>query len=483
MIRLSLLFLFVAFLSAYAWKDWFKSLCGLILLMAVLEHPDMPKGMLGIQGLNPWNFVMLNVLMGWALAHSRERLKWDMPPHITFLLVAYVVVILTGFTRMVFSDRTELDALALKAGWDVTTKGLISEYMINTLKWPIPGLLIFTGARSAERRKMAIWCILGVYFLLALQVIRWMPAEYASAGDALATRAFKIIQNEIGYSRVNMSMMLAGASWGILATQALLVGWMKKLMAVLGFLIVAYGQALTGGRMGYVTWGLVGLILCLVKWRTYLLLSPVAVILVITLAPGVVDRMLTGIGNKDEMVDEPKINDYEVTAGRTLAWPLVIEKIKEAPIQGWGQQAMVRTGLTRALGAENFPHPHNAYLEMLLDNGLIGFVLVVPLYFIVLGRAFRLLLSRDPMETTVGGVTCALVLAMMMAGMGSQSFYPRAGTLGMWAAMGLTLRLSVDKARARAQRRTFMRRPVAAPVAAPVPGDWAARNLGRTSYR
>ncbi len=55
MIRLTLLSLFCAFLCVYAWRDWFKALCGLIVMMAVVEHPDMPNSLLGVQGLNPWN--------------------------------------------------------------------------------------------------------------------------------------------------------------------------------------------------------------------------------------------------------------------------------------------------------------------------------------------------------------------------------------------------------------------------------------------
>ena len=41
--RIKLLWLIVAFLCFYAYRDWFKALCGLILLMAVIEHPDIPK--------------------------------------------------------------------------------------------------------------------------------------------------------------------------------------------------------------------------------------------------------------------------------------------------------------------------------------------------------------------------------------------------------------------------------------------------------
>ena len=64
MIRLTLLWMFIAFVGLYAWKDWYKALCGLILLMGVIEHPDMPRTMFGIQGLNPWNILCIMVLMG-----------------------------------------------------------------------------------------------------------------------------------------------------------------------------------------------------------------------------------------------------------------------------------------------------------------------------------------------------------------------------------------------------------------------------------
>jgi hypothetical protein len=43
MIRLTSLLIFVGFLTVYAWKDWFKSLCGLILLIGIIQHPGMAE--------------------------------------------------------------------------------------------------------------------------------------------------------------------------------------------------------------------------------------------------------------------------------------------------------------------------------------------------------------------------------------------------------------------------------------------------------
>ena len=103
--RVYVLYLIIAFLSLYAYRDWFKSLCGLILLMAVIEHPDMPKTIMGIQGLNPWNVLLVNVVLGWLMNRRREGLVWDMPRHISITLSLYVLVILVGFVRLLLADR------------------------------------------------------------------------------------------------------------------------------------------------------------------------------------------------------------------------------------------------------------------------------------------------------------------------------------------------------------------------------------------
>lgn len=459
MIRLSLLAVYVLGFSAYAFKDWFRSLCALILLMAVIEHPDMPKSILGIPGLNPWNLLLIPVVLGWLKARREEGLKWDMPKHITVLLLLYLFVVLVGFVRMVRNPGLMDDSLA----------GMVSEYLINTVKWVVPCLLLFDGARTRQRMVLALVSVLGVYLLLGVQVIKWMPLSYALDGDSLSSRSLKILTNEVGYHRVNISAMLAGASWAIFATRPLaLVTWQR--VAIIGATVsVAYAQALTAGRAGYVTWAAVGLILCSLRWRKYLLGVPVLAVAVAILAPGVTQRMLEGFTSSTRDVnvrleaDRPISLDgeqrggpdaYTITAGRTVIWPYVIDKIKDAPLFGYGRQAMVRTGLTQFLLlnlGEAFGHPHNAYLELLFDNGLFGFVLVIPFYVVVVRRSISLFLDRGhPLFTSVGGVSSALVLALLLAGTGSQTFYPREGWLAMWCAIGLMLRVYQERERLRA---------------------------------
>jgi O-antigen ligase len=449
-IRLTALAIFVTCAALYVFKDWYKSLCALILLMAVVEHPDMPKTIAGIQGLNPWNLLLGVVVCGWLANRRREQLAWDLPRHISVMLLLYLGVVLVGFMRMI-SDRSFLDESVLS---------LTSEHLVNTVKWVIPGVLLYDGCRSRDRFRMALVCIIGVYIALSIQVIRWMPLSSALSGDALSDRAVKILMNEVGYHRVNMSAMLAGASWALFALRPLassnaLRGWM-----LLGCVMIVFAQALTGGRAGYVTFALVGLVLCLLRWRAYLLLTPVVVVGILAVAPGVTQRMLQGFtpdsrdaSSRLEQVLGPRSEKgpdaYTITAGRSVIWPFVIEKIEQRPFTGYGRLAMVRTGLSFFLATylnEGFAHPHNAYLEMLLDNGLIGFVLVMPFYAFVLVYSFSLFRdSRSQVFVAIGGASSALLLALLLAAMGSQTFYPREGWLGMWCVLFLMLRVRVQR--------------------------------------
>jgi len=472
MIRLSLLFLVIAFLAVYAWKDWYRSLCGLILLVAVGEHPDMPKSLLGVPGLNPWNLLFLVVLLAWLFQRRREGLRWDLSAGLNLLLLFYLGVMIASFARMM-ADR---DALPYDAGY------LVRERMINVVKWTIPGLMLYDGARSRQRFVLGLASLLGIYLLLGVQVIKWMPLSEIASGD-LAGRSLKILLNEIGYHRVNLSAMLAGASWAIFSARELAPGRLRRALVVLLGATVLFAQALTGGRMGYAAWAAVGLSLCLLRWRGYLLLAPVAVALVVLLVPSVTERALEGIGvdsGSTYDADGDGVDEYAVTAGRTLIWPYVVAKIDEAPVFGHGGLAMQRTGLStflyRELG-EAFGHPHNAYLEMLLDNGWVGLLLVLPFYLVVLARSVTLFLdSRSPVFVAAGGAAAALLLALLFASLGSQTFYPREGAVGMWCAIGLALRVWQERrgaqAEALAEARVERERRAAAALREGVRGLW-----------
>ena len=162
------------------------------------------------------------------------------------------------------------------------------------------------------------------------------------------------------------------------------------------------------------------------RWRKYVMAIPVVLLVVLVAAPGVRERMMKGLtaGSRDvnsrlealkggrQQGQQGSVDTYTLTAGRSVVWPLVIAKIREKPLFGWGREGMQRTGLTGFLATrfdEGFAHPHNAYLEMLLDNGFFGLVLVIPFYLVMLWTSLSLFYdSRSPLFMAVGGATSAI---------------------------------------------------------------------------
>lgn len=453
MIRLTLLALFISFLCVYAWKDWFKSLCGLILLMAVVEHPDMPKGLLGIPGMNPWNLLLGVVVMAWATQRGREGLRWDMPRGTTFLFVCFIVCIFVGFFRFVNSYDDLAYWVRIRYGDEnlalaLPSKGeMINEWLINSLKWLVPAMLLFDGARDRKRLNWATAAVIGLYFLLAIQVIKWMPLSTLTSGEALRERSLKILLNEVGYHRVNLAVMLAGGTWAAFAARLLANSKRAEYGVLMISAITFFGVNLTGGRTGFFTCALVGMCLSLIRWRKYLVIGPIVAAVVVLSIPAVKERLTQGFtaesrDTNDLISDKVDIGSdapdaYTITAGRNVAWPYVLRQISEGPWFGFGREGMQTTGVSAKIWLdvkEEFPHPHNAYLQWVLDNGLIGAAPLLLLLVILVGRSISLFAdSTSPIFIAIGGMSLALLLSLLFGAFGSQTFYPRKAPLACGA--------------------------------------------------
>ena len=91
----------------YALKDWFIALCSLIIMMGFLEHPDMPYNIAGIQGLNPWNILMIITLFTFLVQESKKGYAFDMPPAFMLLTGIYFLIIIISIIRL-FLDRNNI---------------------------------------------------------------------------------------------------------------------------------------------------------------------------------------------------------------------------------------------------------------------------------------------------------------------------------------------------------------------------------------
>lgn len=438
-IRQSAVYIFVAILLVYAWKDWFKSLCGLILLTAVMGRLDFPKSLGGIQGLNVWNVLFADIFLAWLWSRRREGLVWDMPTNINVFLLLCLGVILVGWVRMIL-DRSQLT--------EYTLTHLISDHLINTIKWPIVGLLLFDGCRTRHRIKLALASILLLFALFNIQIVRYVPPRVALMPGRLTARGN--IAEDVGITINGAGKMISGVPWAMLTIIPLLNMWKYRFFMLGACVTSIYAVALVGSRSGYIACAATLVLLCFLRWQRYLLLLPFVVLILPAVFPGATARMLSGFGDIN-ITGEVVTNKYFVTSGRNEIWPYVISKICESPVFGFGRESMRRKGLQKTLeyevGAGNaVAHPHNAYLQVLLESGLIGFVIIVGFYTFIWVYSARLFLDRgDPLYTAVGGLALALLTGHLVANMGGQSFYPEETHLGLWCAIGAMLRLYVER--------------------------------------
>jgi hypothetical protein len=71
-----------------------------------------------------------------------------------------------------------------------------------------------------------------------------------------------------------------------------------------------------------------------------------------------------------------------------------------------------------------------------------------------------------------GGACLALILALLVASVGSQTFYPREGAVGLWCVIGLMLRVKVERDRAELEANA---RPATSPAPAGSGGTFSSR--------
>lgn len=415
----------------------------------------MPKSVFGIPGMNPWNLLLVNVVAGFFLDRSKQRKPVPLPGGIRFLILFYFFVILLSFIRAGADIRGITEFYEYLGYKPPGFKTFVLDGLLNPIKYSIPGLLAYYGTNGAKRLKMLLIAILAANFLIALQIIQIMPISSMTGGEAMQKRAIVKIDNRLGYYRSDAAIFLAGAAWGVFAMQDL---WSKryiKLACLGGLAIIALSIGLTGGRAGQGAFLVIGAILAVLRWRRLIMLAPVGLMVLVIVVPSVLDRFTQGFTYDPEdshfkhadSVEEGQMKS--VTSGRSTIWPYVMDAIKEAPITGYGRKAMQRIGISLRLAAELnevFPHPHNAYLQIILDNGILLALPILIFYFIACGRAFMLFRRGEGVLGIVTGAICfAFLFSFLLGAVAQQSFYPPSSSVIILCAMGITFRLHAEK--------------------------------------
>jgi O-antigen ligase len=170
--------------------------------------------------------------------------------------------------------------------------------------------------------------------------------------------------------------------------------------------------------------------------KTLILFGLLAACALLLLPDAVYDRVATGFGNGS-------VDPVAVSAGRIeYIWLPLLPEIPRSPIFGHGLGSILwsepmRKGPGVAILAVG--HPHNAYLQALLDMGIVGLVLLCA-YFAHVWKGFRALSSDPAVSPPLRGFylgAAAGLASLLVSYATDSSLRPGPEQSFLWLAIGM----------------------------------------------
>ncbi|MEW6442907.1 MAG: O-antigen ligase family protein [bacterium] len=214
----------------------------------------------------------------------------------------------------------------------------------------------------------------------------------------------------------------------------------RNLTSVLSTCVILMSLALLYSRSAYfAVLFAIAVQLFLTKRMKWLPIAAGAVSIILLIWPTTLERASTGIGAGDADT---------LLAGRVAGlWvPLLREYASDpsALLFGRGRYAILSTEIVGRGGILQVDHPHNMFLEMVLDAGILALAVVMIFYFRILRQTYRAV--RKGSETAFHDYHCAVLAALvgyLVSGMTDRSLFPRYDNGFLWALWALAMRMNL----------------------------------------
>ncbi len=415
----------------------------LVLLLPISASAIFPREILGITGANPFNALFgLTLLSFLAERLFKQQADWNLAyprfwwAYLAPMVVAAVIGVLHFSEIPAFAFSNELIRFNSPAGYvrDILIKPMI--YLV---------LAILLGmARSAGMQPNAVIAAMCLsIWLLAAWVFAYLLLSGISLGQlADATRRESLSgtgmhANELGVLAASMLTLMVFA-----------IANPDKSRALRGLYVITAGIAaalllISFSRGAFLAFA-VGLAVFFILQRR-LKIVIVGVIVLACILPilpvELFERLSTGLTTSGNKVLHS--SEDPLTAGRVAGvWIPLLSEVQANPVFGNGLLSIAwslpfRSG---ALGLATL-NPHNLYLKILLEIGVVGLVLVM-LFFFDFWR--RLKVAADDAATPrnlswlFAGSSAAL-LGYAAYGLSGGDYLPDPSNAWLWVVWGLLL--------------------------------------------
>ncbi len=345
--------------------------------------------------------------------------------------LAVVLVLLFFFGLSAIRGLNHLDTISFATGEQYSVSGYFLSFFLRPLVYMVPMFLVLKFVRTEKDIQSVIDGIVITILLFSAYFLAYYTFEVKDKGN------------------INLAWEYAGDALGLHKGQAsafytvgfaiLLARYFSKknIVSLLAIFLSLPAVGFLYSRTAYVTVFL-SLPLYLLFSRKVRLL-PILVLFGILggvlVSETIMERISKGVA--EESVDL-------ISAGRVnQQWIPLIEEYLASPEKLLLGQGLYSVYSTEAYHEGLFPgasHPHNMYVELLINTGLFGFIPILLLYGILLKRIYDHLkwMHQGPMREYLCGALVSMV-CFFVGGMTRGSFFPQIENAYFWAIAALAI--------------------------------------------
>jgi O-antigen ligase len=407
---------------------------GVVLLALVLPSATMLPP---IRGLNPVNVLTVATLGAFALHAMFGRTRVVALPGGLWWGLALPAALALAIAWPHIPEGVRNYPLLADARAIYHPPAYAMDRLVRPLfHWFSFAFLVANAVRASQRPERFIALAAAALVLPALAVF-WSVATYPGGLDALLGDREFMAARGMHANEFGMQLALAAAPLLFVAGATRSPRW--RALALAGFTLAAVAMLLTLSR---------GALLALLiavggflwhhrRVKTIVAALTLALLALLAAPQALQERFGTGL-RAGALGDTAQVEHDELTAGRVHGWLLLAPQVLDSPLIGRGLGSTQWSDVVAA-GHYKANHPHNIYLELLMDLGLIGLAAVAAWHWRIV-RQLRLA-HEDP---TLGdelrgwflGLRWAFLGALAMAA--TTAYYmPNAAQAPWWFGLGM----------------------------------------------
>ena len=402
----------------------------LLLVMLPVEGSTIfPHSVFGVTGLNPLNLVLFATLCSYLI--RGQGLKTFVPPKLLWFFI--VPIAIAGFIGSRHVDEIYPYFYDVEIIHFTDALGYLRDLLVKPMFMVLAALLVAQACMQSKKIESFLVPFIAAVWVMSFMEIGYVAAEGVSLG-MLALTNERTFLSALGMHANDLGRLYAVAYALLLFTWGETKDLRLKSVILVTMGILTFALILTFSRGAFVGW--VGVNVLFLIWKFNARTAGLALLaggMSVFLMPGaVISRMSLGfVGGAD-------VN--EISAGRIdEIWIPLMPELFKSPLWGNGLDA---TMWAKALWAEMMlpvTHPHNAYIQAVLDMGLLGLALLLAYYWHVY-KTCRDLGSNPNLSPTMRGFfqgAVAGLLCFVVTGFAGSSLRPTPEFAFLWMAIGI----------------------------------------------